>query len=100
MGGEAYTLQTYFIVTHNIVMGEDYAFRYRAINAVGRGEWSDVSVLKAATVPLVPTKPYYITSTASTIKLGLIPTDDNGGAKIRRYELYRDEGDLSSDITT
>lgn len=100
VGGDPYTLQTFFIVTKNIEIGNDYAFRYRAINLVGAGPWSDTVILKAATIPTPPGKPYYISSTASTIKLGLVPTDDNGGSKIREYKLYRDEGDLTSDITT
>jgi hypothetical protein len=81
-------------------MGDDYAFRYRAINAIGPGEWSDIVILKAAIFPAPPGKPYYIGSTADSITLGLPQTDDNGGSKIRAYELYRDDGDLSSDITT
>lgn len=100
VGGTAYTLQTYFIVTRNIVQGEDYAFRYRAINAIGTGPWSDIVILKAATYPSQPGLPYYISSTADSITLGLPETIDNGGAKIRRYELFRDDGDLSSAITT
>lgn len=99
-GGDPYTLQNYFIVTRDIIMGQDYAFRYRAINAVGPGEWSDTVILKAATVPSPPGKPYYIGSTATTVTLGLPETTDNGGAKIRSYQLFRDSGDLSSDITT
>jgi hypothetical protein len=100
VGGDPYTLQTYFIVTKNIEIGNDYAFRYRAINLVGAGPWSDTVVFKAATIPAPPGKPYYISSTATTVKLGLVPTDDNGGSKIREYRLYRDNGDLTSDITT
>lgn len=77
-------------------MGDDYAFRYRAINAIGPGDWSDIVILKAATFPAPPSKPYYIGSTADSITLGLPKTKDNGGSKIRSYELFRDEGDLSS----
>lgn len=65
---------------------------------MGPGPWSDTAIIKAATVPSPPGKPYYIGSTASTITLGLPETIDNGGSKIRTYELYRDDGDLSSDI--
>jgi hypothetical protein len=85
VGGDPYTLQIYFVVTKGITIGDDYAFRYRAINAVGPGEWSDTAILKAATIPSIPGKPYYIGSTATTITLGLPETIDNGGSKIREY---------------
>ena len=50
-GEDQYTLQTNFIVTKNIIKGEDYAFRYRAINAIGAGIWSNIAIIKAATIP-------------------------------------------------
>jgi hypothetical protein len=53
-GGEQYTLQIYFVVTKGITKGEQYAFRYRGVNAVGAGEWSEIVVLRAATVPEPP----------------------------------------------
>ena len=39
-------------------------------------------------------------STSTTIKLGLRATEENGGSKITEYKLFRDEGDLTSEITT
>jgi hypothetical protein len=77
-------------------MGEDYAFRYRGINAIGPGPWSNIGVIKAGTIPFPPEEPYYIGSTSTTITLGLPESNDNGGGKIRLYKLFRDEGDLSS----
>jgi hypothetical protein len=85
-------------VTNGIIKGEDYAFRYRGINAVGPGPWSEIVILKAATIPLNPGKPYYISSNSTSITLGLPETTDNGGSKIRAYRLFRDGGDLSTDI--
>ena len=99
-GGEQYTLQIFFIVTRGIIKGQDYAFRYRSINAIGAGEWSEITYIKAATVPEPPGQPYYIESTSISIKLGLRGTGDNGGSKITEYKLFRDSGDLSSDLTT
>jgi hypothetical protein len=98
VGGDPYTLQTFFVVTQGVSIGEDYAFRYRTINAVGPGPWSDTTIIKAATVPSPPKKPYFISSTASTITLGLLETIENGGSKIREYKLFRDNGNLGSDI--
>jgi hypothetical protein len=98
VGGDPHTLQNYFVVTRGIQKGADYTFRYRAINAVGPGPWSDSVTIKAATFPSPPGKPYYISSTSTTITLGLPPSIDNGGSKIRLYKLFRDDGNLSSDI--
>ena len=100
-GGEGqYTLQTYFVITSQVKRGVVYSFRYRAINAVGLGEWSDVALVRAATMPSAPPTPYYISSTSTSIKLGFTKTDDNQGSKITHYSLMRDSGDLSSEITT
>lgn len=46
----SHSLQTNFFVTQ-VNKGEDYAFRYRAVNAVGAGQWSDTTILRPATVP-------------------------------------------------
>lgn len=99
-GGDQYTLQIYFVVTQGITVGQDYAFRYRAINAVGSGPWSDIATLEAATVPLAPAKPEYISSTPTSITLSFSETQDNGGSKITEYKLFRDAGDLTSEIDT
>jgi hypothetical protein len=56
-GKETFTLQTYFVITQGIEQGEEYAFRYRGVNQVGAGEWSDLVIIKAATVPTAPPKP-------------------------------------------
>ena len=82
VGGSPYSLQTYFTVTQGILKGETYAFRYRAINAIGFGPWSAISKLDAATVPIPPPKPYYISSTDTSITIGLKATLDNGGSRI------------------
>lgn len=82
VGGNPYTLQTFFIVTSGIVTGENYAFRYRAINAVGAGPWSDTAILKAATVPSSPGQPYFISCNSTSVTIGLKETTDNGGSKV------------------
>ena len=82
VGGDPYTLQTYFTVTKSILKGDTYAFRYRAINEIGPGPWSDISKLDAATVPIPPPKPFYMSSTDTTITIGLLGTLDNGGSRI------------------
>lgn len=61
-------LQTNFIITR-VVSGENYAFRYRAVNIVGPSDWSTYAIIKAAGVPISPPKPAYISSTDSSITL-------------------------------
>lgn len=97
-GKETFTLQTYFVVTQGIARGEEYVFRYRGINQVGAGEWSDLVIVKAATIPSHPPQPEYVSSTSTTITLQLFETSDNGGSKITGYKLERDAGDLRSSI--
>jgi hypothetical protein len=53
-GLETNSLQTFFVVTQTINRGQDYVFRYRGVNLVGAGEWSDMTIVKAATTPLAP----------------------------------------------
>ena len=85
-------------MTKGILKGETYAFRYRAINAIGYGPWSSISKLDAATVPIPPPKPYYISSTDTSITIGLKGTLDNGGSRITQYKLFRDGGNLSTPV--
>jgi hypothetical protein len=100
IGGNPYTLQNYFVVTYGIIKGQSYAFRYRGINAIGPGLWSDIAILKAATVPAPPGEPYYISSTSNSITIGFLPSLDDGGSLINEYRLFRDAGNLTSDINT
>jgi hypothetical protein len=44
------TLQDYFIVP-NLIAGQDYKFKYRAVNIFGEGAFSGESTIKAAMRP-------------------------------------------------
>ena len=57
LGGSENTLDTQVSVTSGIVKGLVYRVRYRAVNSIGPGDWSDVSYIPAATVPVAPTQP-------------------------------------------
>ena len=85
-------------MTKSIVKSETYAFRYRAYNKIGPGPWSDISKLEAATVPIPPPRPFYISSSDTTITMGLLNTQDNGGSRITQYKIFRDAGNLSSPV--
>jgi len=100
VGADPHTLYMSYTVVSGLVKGETYAFRYRAINAIGAGEWSDLSKLKAAAIPIAPPRPVYLSSTSTEITVGLQTSTDNGGSPVQTYTLYRDTGDLTSQVTT
>ena len=50
-------MDTEVIINDGIVKGKTYRIRYRAINSIGAGEWSDIAYIPAATVPLAPPRP-------------------------------------------
>lgn len=87
-------------MTYQIQQGESYAFRYRGINKVGPGAFSDLVIVQAATKPAAPPAPVYVSSTSTSITLSLSETANNNGNKILSYILTRDEGDLQSSIST
>ena len=60
--------------------------------------WSNVAKLKAATKPIAPPRPIYVTSTSTSITMSFLDTPDNGGSLISGYKLFRDAGDLKSDV--
>ena len=46
----------------------------------------------------MPERPRYISSTGTTISLQIIPVEDNNGAYVTKYYLFRDGGDYSTDV--
>lgn len=54
LGQTENTLDTEVTVTKGIVKGKIYRVRYRAINSIGSGPWSDVDYIPASTVPIAP----------------------------------------------
>ena len=98
VGEDPHSLQVTYIVTREITKGKEYAFRYRAINTIGPGPWSDTAQLKAATVPQAPPKPGFVSATDNSVTISLNPTPENGGSMIIQYVLMRDGGDLSTGI--
>ena len=75
--------------------GLQYRVRYRGINSVGAGDWSDPTTITASTVPGRPLTPV-VTSTDNTqITLTFTAVTDNGGSSILRYELYYSDSGVS-----
>ena len=77
----ANTLQTKVFLTaqDGLVSGLTYRVRFRAINEIGEGPWSDVAFVRAATLPLAPPSPIVTAFDATTISLSLSRTPDDGG---------------------
>ena len=65
----------------------------------GAGEWSEDSLITAATIPSAPAVPKYASSTSTTIVLSLSRSLDDGGIGITDYELEMDQGVPSDPLT-
>lgn len=65
-----------------------YRFRYRAINSVGWGAYSNFIEVLAAQPPIRPARPDFISSTGTAITLKFYETQDDGGARVSSYELW------------
>lgn len=93
VGDDPHSLSLEYTVATGLVRGEDYAFRYRAINQVGAGPWSDVAIIKAAGEPAAPARPTWVASSATSVTLAFYhDIVDNGGSQITSYKLKRDDG--------
>ena len=80
--------------------GQTVHARYRCANDNGFSVFSDTAYLEVAGVPERPPRPLYLSSTATTIELQILPVIDNNGAIVTKYHLYRDLGDYSSTVST
>jgi titin len=67
VGGDPHTLSLTYTISQNITKGLDYTFRYRAVNQIGGGPWSDMVEVKAAAEPLAPAIPVLLASDSSSI---------------------------------
>jgi hypothetical protein len=93
LGGiDSYTLDSEVTITQGIVKGKQYRLRYRAINLIGTGPWSDMTYVVASTFPKAPPKPVYTFVDNTKLDLLLTETQDDGGSKILAYYLYINEG--------
>lgn len=91
-GEEAYTLDSEITVTSSIVKGRQYRLRYRAINLIGNGPWSDLAYVTASTFPKAPPKPIYTYVDNTKLDLLFTESQDDGGSAILSYYLYINEG--------
>ncbi len=94
-----YLLQT-FGITDQIEKGTVYRLRYRVKNAIGWSDYSPVAYIQAATKPVAPDQPTYVSSTSTSVTLSIPPSIDDQGSPIIKYKLFVDAGnDFSSEFT-
>jgi hypothetical protein len=75
-------LVTNYRITHGVIKGQHYRFRYRARNFYGWGAYSDVATVQAAEVPGKPFAPTFVSSTDSQMIININQNVDNGGSPV------------------
>ncbi len=79
--------------------GITYAFRYRAKNIYGWGDFSPLTYILAADKPSQPVKPTFVSATDNSISIRMYPSIGDFGAFVTNYYLEIDEGTPNSDFT-
>jgi hypothetical protein len=72
-------------VLTNLTMSATYRARYRALNVIGFGEWSEPAYLLVAAAPDAPLKPVLQSVDESLISIVLPQSSSNNGAPITGY---------------
>jgi len=98
LGATDINLQLTFTVQREVSQGQWIEARYRCENMNGWSLYSTSAFLQMVGPPIMPERPFYIASTGTTITLGIVPVNDNNGAFVTKYYLFRDAGDYSSAI--
>jgi hypothetical protein len=93
------TLATSVFLTakDGIQKGLTYRVRYRAVNEIGEGPWSDIAYVQAATLPMAPPSPVASSFDSSKIDLVLSRTSDNGGSAGGEFFKYKLQANLGYD---
>jgi hypothetical protein len=94
-GEDDRSLSLKVFITEGISKGLTYRVRYRGVNAVGPGEWSDPIEVVASTTPAKPDAPIVTSVDADHVTLSFSPVSDNGGEVITAYELYVSNSSIS-----
>jgi len=81
-----------FTITEGILKGHTFRFKYRVRNQIGWTDWSPVTYILAASVPIKPPAAKIITSSDSQLVLEVFEPTDNGGSIVTKYSLYMDSG--------
>ena len=67
--------------------------RYRCLNEIGWSEFSDLDYLLKAGVPKPPPAPLFLSADSTSVTIQILPTQDNNGAPVLAYKVWRDNGD-------
>jgi len=67
--------------------------RYRCKNEIGWSEFSNNDYLLRAGVPKAPPAPLFLEADSTSVTIQVLETQDNNGAPITAYEVWRDNGD-------
>ena len=94
-GEEDRTLALKATITHGIIKGKTFRVRYRGINSVGEGVFSDPVEVIASTSPGRPEVPIVTATSNTAIDLTFTPVTDNGGQDLIGYELYFSNSSVS-----
>lgn len=100
VGFTAPYLLMYYSVTNQIEKGTVYRLRYRALNAIGWSGYSPIAYIQAATIPIAPGQPLYLSSTTTSVTLALPTSIDDQGSPIIAYKLFADAGNNFSSTFT
>jgi hypothetical protein len=101
LGGDrkADSLATSVLLTaakDGLVRGLTYRVRYRAVNQIGAGEWSDIAYIRAVMLPHAPPSPRATHFDATSIVLELTGSSydgDSAGGAAFRYNLWSNLGE-------
>ncbi len=86
------SLSTSYTQTSNVQRGNLYRARYRVKNVIGWTDYSPIGYILAAVKPSQPPQPTVVSASSSSIVMTIMPSEDNGGSPIDKYELHRDDG--------
>jgi hypothetical protein len=76
--------------------GITYAFRYRAKNIYGWGDFSPLTFILAADKPSQPAKPTFVSATDNSLSVRMYPSIGDFGAFVTNYYLEIDQGTPNS----
>ena len=92
IGGQYDVLQTSMMISTGIVTGRNYRFMYRCKNINGWSDYSAVTYIMAAVVPVIPQAPTLIQASATTMTLQFYKPEDTGGVEVTSFQLFINDG--------
>jgi len=81
-----------FTITDSILKGHTFRFKYRVKNNIGWTEFSPVTYILAASVPIKPPAAKVVSTADTQIVLQIFEPVDNGGSVVTKYDVYLDSG--------